>query len=400
MEYKNHNLNFVKNIDEKLAAADMMLFGEIGSEKRQDMINGDEFAREMVFLSEIGFRIIRVNINSIGGGIIKGMSIINAMNIVRMNGASIETHVVGIADSMAGMISAFGDKGKRTVANFGSGIVHEPMAQAKDGTLITIDEMEDGELKNEALSMRGSLVNLMVSSTGKTDSEVKKVMKEGKRLNSSEMKSFGMVDKVVKLSNESVDIKNKTAIELMAACSKIKVESKSKKMKLVNKKLNLSEDAAENSAVEAIETLQNKVNDQKTSIDEKDAEILKLKGEKQALVDKAKEDADAAAEAYVDSLINAGKLKKENRDSLVNQAKENFEGFKSITDSLSVEFVDVTNKINEGGSDADADDKLAMEFHKHNVAGTLANLEKTNNAKYKKLETAYLNSNIDFDNLK
>lgn len=401
MEYKNSKLNFVKNINEAENIADMLLFGEIGSEKREGMINGDDFAREMVFLSEIGFKSVRLNINSVGGGIVKGMSIINAMNVVRMNGCSIETSIVGIADSMAGMISAFGDKGKRTVANFGSGVVHEPMAQNKDGSVTTIDEMEDGTLKNEALNMRESLIDLMTSSTGKEKDIVKEVMSKGVRLNATQLKDFGMVDKIVSLSNEGIDIQNKTAIELMAACSKIEVKPKTKKMNLVNKTLSLKEDAAENSAVEAIQALQNKVKDQTDSITEKDAKILKLEGEKEALVNKAKETADAQAEAYVDALIDAGKLSDKNRDSLVNQAKENFEGFKSITDSLEVTFVDVTKEMNQGKEGGpSASEKDAMEFHKHNVAGTLANLEKESPVKYKRLETAYVNSNIDFDNVK
>jgi len=398
MEYKNRELNYIENIDESEKVANMLLFGEIGSERRQDMINGDEFAREMVFLSEIGFKTIKMHINSIGGNIIKGMSVINSMNIVRMNGVSIETHIIGIADSMAGMISAFGDRGKRTIANFGSGTVHEPLARTKEGKSITIKEMEDGPLKTEALNMLDSLVNLMVSSTGKSKTDVKKAMKEGKRLTSSEMKSFGMVDKVLRLSNESVDIQNKTAIELMAACSNIKVESKSKTMKEINKILNLSEDAAENSAVKAIMALQNKVKDQEGLLETETAKVTKLKGENEVLVNAATEVADATAEAYVDSLINAGKFEKEKREVLVNQAKENFDGFKTMTESLGVTFVDVTKEIKNGGTNSgDKLEELAKVYHGHHVAGTLANLEKESPVKFKKMEDAYLNSTTDFD---
>ena len=397
MDYKGTKLNHIKNLDETEKVANMLLFGEISDQRSDGRFNGDEFGREMVFLSEVGFKKIRIHINSIGGGIIKGMSIINSMNVVRMNGSSIETIIVGIADSMAGIISAFGDRGKRTVANFGSGIVHEPMVLI-DGKLITIDKIEDESLKTEALAALESLILLMVTSTGKDKKIVKEVMSKGKRLNATQLKDFGMVDKVVQLSNESVDIKNKTAIELMAACSKIEVESKSKKMKEVNKILNLSEDAAENSAVTAIIALQNKVKDQKTLLETETGKVTKLKGEKEVLVNAAKDVSDKSAESFVDALINSGKLKKENREALVNQAKDNFDGFKSITDSLEVTFVDITKEINKEKK-GDKDEVLAKEFFNLLENDTVDSFEKENPVKFEKMQKAYMNSSTDFAKL-
>lgn len=395
MEYQNRNLEFVKNIDDNKKVAIMLLFGEIGQN-----LNGDNFAQEMVFLSEIGFKTIKISANSVGGGIRQGMSIINAMNIVRMGGTSVETNIVGVADSMAGMISAFGDRGKRTVANFGSGVVHEPLVRNSEGKNVTIDKLPDGELKTELLNMKDTLVTLLSTSTGKGRKEVKRVMKEGKRLTASELKAFGMVDKIVKLSNEKVDIKNKTAVELMTACSAIETEIqiKSTKMKKVNEILNLTEDASESSAVSSIESLQNSVSGHATEMEAKNAEILKLKGEKEVLVNSAQEVADATAEAYVDQLINSGKLNKENREVLVNQAKGNFEGFKTITESLQVEFVDVTSQIdNSASNSSEESEKFAKQYHEHMVNGTTAKLESENPASFKKLEKAYMNSNTNFD---
>lgn len=403
MEYKGTKLEFVKNLNESEKVANMLLFGQIGtSENGQSMVNGDSFAKEMVFLSEIGFNKIHLAINCVGGSIRQGMSIINAMNISRMNGVSIETNIVGVADSMAGMISAFGDKGKRTVANFGSGIVHEPMVRNKAGETVTIEELEDGELKSELLSMKETLITLMISSTGNDKSTIQTTMKEGKRLNAREMKSFGMVDSVLSLSNEPIDTENKTATELMVACSEVKKVSinKTNKMKKVNEILNLGADTAEGSTVKAIETLQNTVKDQDQSILDKDAEILKLKGEKDVLVNEAQEVADKNAESYVDALINAGKLKKENRDALVNSAKADFNGFKTLTESLEVTFVDVTAEIKKEGQKTDKNEELAKEFFNlRQDSDAYENMKKENNAKFLKMEDAFLNSNTDFDSV-
>ncbi|MCK4499991.1 hypothetical protein KAU11_05795, partial [Candidatus Babeliales bacterium] len=192
-----------------------------------------------------------------------------------------------------------------------------------------------------------------------------------------------------------------TAVELMVACSTIKTEiqKKSKTMKKVNEILNLTEDANESSAVSSIEALQNSVSGHATEMEAKNAEILKLKGEKEVLVNSAKETADATAEAYVDQLINSGKLNKENREVLVNQAKANFDGFKTITESLQVEFVDVTAQMNNQKADSSEEsEKLAKSYHEHMVNGTTAKLESENPAKFKKLEEAYMNSSTNFDN--
>ena len=401
MEYKGQNLEFVKNVDSSERTANMVLFGEISSQDGASFINGDSFAKELVFLAEYGIKNIKISINSVGGSIRQGMSIINAMNTARMNGANIETFIIGVADSMAGMISSFGDKGKRNIANFGSGIVHEPLVRNKKGEQVTIEDLEEGVLKSELISMKETLVVLMSSSTGRQKSEISKVMKEGKRLNASQMKSFGMVDSIIRLSNEplQIEVKNASAVELMVACSKINVEKKTNtnKMKKVNEILNLSPDAIETSTVSAIEELQNSVNEKDNAITEKDATILKLQGEVEALENSAKETADANATSYVDSLINAGKLKKENREELVNQAKANFEGFKSLTESLEVTFVDVTKEINKTPV-SDKGEVLAKEFFNlRQDTDAYENMKKENPTKFKKLEDAFMNSSTDFD---
>ena len=399
MDYKGQNLEFVENLSGSERTATMVLFGEISSNHGESFINGDSFAKELIFLAEHGIKHIKIPINSVGGSIRQGMSIITAMNVARMNGASIETFVIGVADSMSGMISAFGDKGKRNIANFGSGIIHEPLIRDNEGNQVKIEDVQDPELKSEMIAMKDTLVTLMISSTGQTRSEISRVMKEGKRLNAGQMKDFGMVDNIIKLSNESIETENMTAVDLMVACSNINTikNDNINKMKNVNKILNLSNDASESSSVSAIEAIQNTVAENVITIGKKDAEILKLKGENEVLVNSAKETADATATSYVDALINAGKLNKENRDALVNSAKENFVGFKTLTESLQVTFVDVTKEIANAGV-TDKTEVLAKEFYNLRQDGVAYEAMKNDNpTKFNKLEDAFLNSSTDFD---
>lgn len=404
MEYKGKELQFLKNINEEAETATMLLFGEISNfnERKEAVVNGHVFAANLYFLSEV-FKNIRIDINSIGGSISQGNSIINAINGARMNGASITTNIVGVADSMAGMIAAFGDRGKRFAANFSSGVVHLPMAEdEKTGKMIKIDEMPEGELKNEALAMRDMLVTLMATSTGKSESVVKKQMEKGERLNAQSLKDFGMIDKIVKLSNNPIETKNKTAVELMVACSNINI-SKTKTMKLVNKRLGLIDEASESSVIAEIEKLENKASkaDQlQKDLDAKTKEAETLQNKVEGLQAEKQKIEDEAAENYIDQLVNSGKAKADKKESLVEQYKKDPEGFKNIMESFSVDntFVDVTTEIKgENGQPISQKEKMATEYaelYKNNPA-ELKNLEKKNPVKFQKMEDAYINSDID-----
>lgn len=403
MKYKGTELEFLKNVNEEEQTATMLLFGEISNfnERKEAVINGHIFAKNLYFISE-HLKNIEIHINSVGGSINQGNSIINAMNGARMNGASISTKIIGVADSMAGMIAAFGDRGKRIASNFSSGVVHLPMAEdEKTGKMIAIDEMPESNLKNEALAMRDMLVTMMATSTSKSESIVRKQMEKGVRLNAKQMKEFGMIDKIVKLSNSPIEIENKTAVELMVACSNINIENP-KKMTLVNKKLGLMGEASEVSAVEAIEKLTNKAakaDQLQVDLDAKTKEAEQLQNKVTTLEAEKEAAESAAAESYIDQLVDKGTFKKENRDSLIEQYKKDSEGFKNLVASFETQtpFVDATAGM--GGSQAagDKNESLSKEFADlyKNKPAELSNIEKNNPVKYQKMENAYLDSDID-----
>ena len=263
MNYRGSEIKSLVNVDEESRVADVQLFGDIGND-----INGNFFAQDIISMSQFGFNEVRININSVGGSVFQGFSILNAINVLRSNGTKISTRLVGVADSMAGVILAFGDKGRRTASNSSSGVVHEPLFRNNEtGELISLKDLPEGDLKDEATFMMNSLLDSLESSTGSSRKELRQVMSEGSRRTAQELKDLGFIDEVVKLSNEvDIDIKNKTAIELMAAYSgilKFNNKKNHKKMELVNKSLKLDSQAGENEAVKAIETLQNKVSDNK-----------------------------------------------------------------------------------------------------------------------------------------
>lgn len=397
MDYRGKTIKSLVNVSEDERTANMQLYGVIG-----EAIDGNLFAQELAMLGEFGFDQVMININSVGGSIVHGFSVLNAMNALRVNGTKVGTYVVGVADSMASIILAFGDRGNRSAASFSSGIIHEPRID-QNGKQVLIDDLPEGQLKDELSQMRDSLVNAMASSIGSSKAEVKKLMKAGDiRRTAKELKSLGLVDNVVQLTNE-VDIKNKTGVELMAACSNIS-PSKPKTMSRVNKLLGLNAEASEDAQVQAIEKLMNKAQDAENKIGDvakKDKEITDLKAEVKTYKDQAAAANKAAVESFVDQQIEAGKFQEDKREELVAQAEKDFDGFKAFTGSMTESFFDVNKEIQNAGSagsgSAPADAMLAQakEYFKHDSEGTLEEFKnKVGDKKFAAIEE-YYSDNLD-----
>jgi len=102
--------------DDNPREVSMLLYGEIGAYFGENMINANAFASELFMLSEAGYK-VTVRINSEGGDVLRGLSIVDA---VIQTGA--DTVAVGMAASMAGVILQAGKK--RMMTDFASIMIH------------------------------------------------------------------------------------------------------------------------------------------------------------------------------------------------------------------------------------------------------------------------------------
>ena len=84
-------------------------------------ILGSDFEREILSLDDKGKKRIRVYINSVGGSVIDGMSIYNAIIHTK---TPVDTYCVGIAASIAGVIFTAGKN--RYIADYGLLMIHNP----------------------------------------------------------------------------------------------------------------------------------------------------------------------------------------------------------------------------------------------------------------------------------
>lgn len=147
-------------------------------------------------LSEIKASQIDLHINSPGGDVFDGNTI---YNLLKQHPAAITSYIDGLAASIASVIALAGDK--VYMAANGIFMLHLPWG-------ITIGNEEDHEKTLEVLrQIGGSMARTYISKTGKSEDEIRQMMREETWLNSDQAMELGFIDEIT----ENMD---------MAACAK------------------------------------------------------------------------------------------------------------------------------------------------------------------------------------
>ena len=132
---------------------------------------------------------IYMYINSPGGVITSGFGIIDTMNYIKPD---IATICVGQAASMAAMILSSGAKGKRSALENSRIMIHQPLGgvqgQATDIEIHT----------KEILFLKKRLNNILSQNTGKTIKTIEKDTNRDNFMSTQEAIAYGMIDEIVK----------------------------------------------------------------------------------------------------------------------------------------------------------------------------------------------------------
>jgi ATP-dependent protease ClpP protease subunit len=342
----------------------MMLDSHIGFDSdKGEGIDGAEFAKELLYLDSLQKKRIQVRINSIGGSVIDGMSIYNA--ILKAN-AKVDTYNIGIAASIAGVIFQAGRN--RIMADYALLMVHNP---------------SNGDKKSLA-KIKESLLVMLSRKTGKNEKELSKLMDVTSWFSASESIAAGLADKIeISKDNKpkivSSDVKA-AWLEATEIINSYKPKTINKMENIINK-LGLAADATEETILAAISEMENKMSEfekVKKAHDEAKAkcneladklkELKKAKDESDEEAENAKKmEAKNKAEELVNDALKAGKFSNEFAGHWTNLALENFDAASEMIKGLSVtkKGVDiVVNRINE------SDDLLG-----NVVARTMADLQ-------------------------
>src|SRR5205823_13105447 len=145
---------------------------------------------QLLFLeAEDPERDISLYINSPGGSITAGMGIYDTMQFIRPD---VSTICIGQAASMAALLLAAGEKGKRFALPHSRVLIHQPSLGGLSGQATDIDIQA-----REILRMREITNNILVRHTGQPRERIEKDVERDYIMIAGQAKEYGIVDQII-----------------------------------------------------------------------------------------------------------------------------------------------------------------------------------------------------------
>ena len=143
---------------------------------------------QLMFLDNLNNNDITMHVDSPGGSVKSGLSMVDVMRYIKSDVATINT---GMAASMGSILLSSGTKGKRSSLNFSKVMIH----QVQDNR---ISQMESEKYNY-------ILFKMLAENSGKSFDEVLESARRDKWLNSQEALEFGFIDEII-LSDKTSSI--------------------------------------------------------------------------------------------------------------------------------------------------------------------------------------------------
>ena len=323
---------FMYCIDEMAEEPIMLIDKHIGIIDGEVGIMGDQFASELLALDSMGKKRIQIWVNSVGGSVMDGMSIYNA--ILRTK-TKVDTYNVGIAASTAGWIFMAGRK--RYMNDYAILMLHEPYNPAS------------AQADKGLMAFSESIKTMISNRCKKSYDEISEMMSGETWLNAEECMEYGMCEEVT--HSGSMNGKKLTEMSTIDAWKyansvlNISLNKNDKKMIKVANKLGVNPDANEDSIINAIEGIENKAAEYKNNMEAAETEnetlkarIAELEAEKAAAEQAAAEAKAAEIEASANALVSeyANVIPEGTAAGWVNIAKIDYDNAKTLLSSLTV----------------------------------------------------------------
>lgn len=300
---------YIDTINSQAREATIRLYGSIGGK-----VDGDLFAQELASLDGLGLDIIHLRLNTPGGDVFQGMSIISAM--LSMN-TPVYTHVDGVVASMGALIAVKGDR--VYMMDFAKLMIHDAFFSG----------VEESELTPKQRKMLSKIIDMtreVLTVRGMDEERIAKLMKAETWFSAEEAKEAGLCDEIVASSRK---FQGYTPEQIVAAIDaeyhkshKIKTMEEIKLTAEALVALGITGEANEQAVSAAVVSLQAKYDTEKKRADD-------LQGKLDA-------QATAAAEALVADAVKAGKITADRKDSFLELAKKDYTLAKSTLDAIPV----------------------------------------------------------------
>jgi ATP-dependent protease ClpP protease subunit len=280
--------------------ATILLYKHIGDIDGMGMgVNGAWVAEDIQMLNEFykgEITAINIRINSIGGSVQEGLSIVSA---ILNSEIPCNTYIDGMAYSMAGVIAICGQK--KYMADYGTFMMHNA----------------NGSDNEEVLNLiTNSLAKLFERNTNMTLDKCKDLMNKETWMTADECKMLGIVDEVIETKKVKPAM-NASVRELYAVYNKVITKTETKMNKLTDL-LKLSNEASEEAIIEAVNAKDAKIAELEASIESATAELNALK--------EANDAAEQAVKAeLIENAVKEGKIDAATKDIYLLSNKSNAE---------------------------------------------------------------------------
>ena len=301
--------------------ATMLIYKHIGNiDDMGDGINGAFIAEDIQYINDNykdQVKTINIRINSIGGSVADGLSIVSAI----LNSAiPVNTYIDGMAYSMAGVIAICGNK--KYMADYGTFMMHN----ANGGS--------DEEVLN---LITNSLAKIFERNTNLTLDKCKDLMNKETWMTADECMNLGIVDEIIQ-TKKMKPAMNATVKELHAIYNKVIIKTETKMNKLTDL-LKLSNEASEESIIEAVNAKDARIAELEASIEAQSNELQALKDANDATVQAAKVE-------LVENAVKEGKIAVASKEIYLTSNKSN-EELKDVFSKLTPAYTPIfENKAN------------------------------------------------------
>lgn len=145
---------------------------------------------QLLFLDAISDDPITMYVNSPGGSVTAGLSIVDTMNLVK---APVATIVTGLAASMGTIIASSGEKGQRFITPNAEYLIHQPMGGTGSGT----QETDMAIVAQHLTRTRETLTKILADNANTSYENVAKDIERDNWLSAQESIDYGFVDAFV-----------------------------------------------------------------------------------------------------------------------------------------------------------------------------------------------------------
>ena len=168
---------------ELLSKRNIMINDEINTE------SANTFMTQLMYLTSENNDEINVYINSGGGQINAGLMI---YDLIQSSSAPINIYCAGMAASMAAILLAGGEKGRRFILPHSKVMIHEPLiADGVGGSATSIKNISDSIMETKRM-----VNEILAKHTGKTEKEIEEATAYDHYMSAEEAVEFGICDEI------------------------------------------------------------------------------------------------------------------------------------------------------------------------------------------------------------